>query len=209
MICLSSVFCFIPKLNTMFNKKSIVTFNNIAFSGNTISRVTAIHPTIERLYLAAKELRDVSGQSAVARLLGKTPQVVKNWEARGISSEGALLVQKIIGCDANWLLDGEAQMKNSHWLPKSDDPGPSSKAAARQPSAQVLKDLAAIADDIAPAGRDELGHRLATLAVTPDSQDAIDRILDYIETAPLKKRDAPELGAHQPQPQQHHQRRAA
>jgi len=181
----------------MFNKKSITTFNNMMFNRKTIDEVTAIHPTIERLYLAAKELRDVSGQSAVARLLGKTPQVVKNWEARGISSEGALLVQKIIGCDANWLLDGEAQMKNAHWLPKSDDPNPLPTPSVRQSNAKIFQSLAAVIADIDPTGRDKLIPMLSALVIGPDSKETIERITDYLETAPPKKHGAPEFGTKQ------------
>lgn len=92
-------------------------FNNTVFDDLTISTMSDIHPSIERLYLAAKALRDVAGLSAVARLLGVTPQVVKNWETRGLSSEGALLAQKMIGCNANWLLEEIKQMENTAWTP--------------------------------------------------------------------------------------------
>lgn len=68
--------------------------------------MSEIQATTARLYEAADEFRDVRGQSAVARLLNVSPQVMKNWEARGVSEGGALLAQKIIGCDANWILYG-------------------------------------------------------------------------------------------------------
>jgi len=71
--------------------------------------MTEIQPTAARLYQAAEQLQDVQGQSAVARLLNVSPQVMKNWEARGVSEGGALLAQKIIGCDANWVLNGFGQ----------------------------------------------------------------------------------------------------
>jgi hypothetical protein len=71
--------------------------------------MSEIQPTTARLYEAADELRDVRGQSAVARLLNVSPQVMKNWEARGVSEGGALLAQKIIGCDANWILNGAGE----------------------------------------------------------------------------------------------------
>jgi hypothetical protein len=109
-------------------------FNNILFSGKTIERVSEVHPSIQRLYQAAKELRDVTGQSAVARLLEKTPQVVKNWEARGISSEGALLAQKIIGCDANWVLEGSAQMRDAARLPTPELPAKTVSPGPEQPT---------------------------------------------------------------------------
>ena len=84
------------------------------FNRETIEVMT-IHPSIERLYTVAKDLRDVKGQSAVARLLGVSPQVVKNWEARGLSLDGALLAQELIGCDANWLLKAGGQKARPTW----------------------------------------------------------------------------------------------
>lgn len=101
----------------------------MVFSEKTIEQVPEIHQSTQRLYQAARDLRDVTGQSAVARLLGATPQVVKNWEARGISSDGALLAQKIIGCNANWLLEGITRMRDDSWLPEP--------AYAKQPSAPI------------------------------------------------------------------------
>lgn len=69
-----------------------------------------MNETAARLYRAASEMRDVRGKSAVARLLNTSPQTMTNWEIRGVSEKGALDAQKIIGCDANWLLDGTGQM---------------------------------------------------------------------------------------------------
>ncbi|MDB5965168.1 MAG: hypothetical protein JWQ72_1668, partial [Polaromonas sp.] len=104
----------------MFNQKSITTFNNMVFSPSTICAMATIHATIVRLYQAAEKLRDVKGQSAVGRLLSVTPQVVKNWEQRGLSNEGALLAQKALGCDANWLLEGIGEMRRNAWTPRID-----------------------------------------------------------------------------------------
>ncbi len=85
-------------------------FNNAVFSAETIEGMTDMHPTTQRLYAAARSMRDVTGQSAVARLLDVSPQAMKNWEARGVSEGGALKAQRVIGCDANWVLTGEPQM---------------------------------------------------------------------------------------------------
>jgi HTH-type transcriptional regulator for conjugative element R391 len=65
--------------------------------------------TMKRLYEAAAE-KEVAGQSALARALGQTPQVVKNWEARGISKNGMLLAQKKLGVSAIWLETGQGEM---------------------------------------------------------------------------------------------------
>lgn len=65
---------------------------------------------MERLYRAADELKGIKTQTGVAIALNVSPQVVKNWEDRGISKQGLLLAQKIIGCSAHWLQTGEGSM---------------------------------------------------------------------------------------------------
>lgn len=69
-----------------------------------------MHPSAERLYQAAKELRNVVGQTNVANLLNKAPQVVKNWESRGVSKEGALAAEAAIGARAAWILGDAGPM---------------------------------------------------------------------------------------------------
>ena len=72
--------------------------------------ILVMHEQMTRLYTAAKDLRDVEGQSAVAKILNMSPQTLNNWEARGISNEGLLKAQEIIGCDAIWVRDGKGEM---------------------------------------------------------------------------------------------------
>lgn len=69
-----------------------------------------MHPSTDRLYIAAHKLKDVNGQSAVARLLNESPQTVKNWETRGVSRAGALRAEEVIGARAAWILTGEGEM---------------------------------------------------------------------------------------------------
>lgn len=69
-----------------------------------------MHEQMERLYEAAEKLRDVTGQSAVARLLNVSPQRVSNWEARGVSADSMIDAQQIIGCSAVWVRDGTGPM---------------------------------------------------------------------------------------------------
>lgn len=66
---------------------------------------------MERLYQAADELRGITGQSALARTLGTSPQTLHNWEQRGISKAGLLTAQKLIGCSASWLESGQGLMR--------------------------------------------------------------------------------------------------
>ena len=63
-----------------------------------------------RLYAAAKALRGAETKADVARLLNVSSQNIYAWEERGISSEGLLLAQENIGCNAIWLRDGTGEM---------------------------------------------------------------------------------------------------
>ena len=72
-----------------------------------------MHPQMERLYLAARELRKAQGQSELARTLNTSPQTIYNWESRGVSKQGMLLAQRIVGCSASWLETGKGPMSLS------------------------------------------------------------------------------------------------
>lgn len=85
--------------NTMFNR-----------SLKSCEIICRMHAQMTRLYQAAKELKNVEGQTEVARIFDALPQTLNNWESRGISNEGLLKAQQIIGCDAIWLRDGVGQM---------------------------------------------------------------------------------------------------
>lgn len=75
-------------------------------------KMLKMHDQAMRLYLAAKQMRELDRLSDVARLLEISPQTLKNWEERGISSDGMLKAQKLIGCNANWLATGVGTMRN-------------------------------------------------------------------------------------------------
>jgi len=90
----------------MFSKKANVACNNILFS---LAKIGVMHPSMVKLYDAAKNSRGVVGQSAVARALVESPQTVKNWEQRGISKGGAVKAQAVFGCNANELLDTRSE----------------------------------------------------------------------------------------------------
>jgi len=95
------------ELNTMFNTKSNNTFNNILFNSYKIACMNA---QMERLYRAARELKKIEGKSELARALNSSPQTINNWEERGISKQGMLTAQNVIGCYANWLETGIGPM---------------------------------------------------------------------------------------------------
>lgn len=95
------------RLNAKFKRESNVLFNNKVFSVPTMA---AMHESMERLYRAAKELKGITGQSAVAAFLNFSPQRVKNWEERGVSNQGAVTAEERIGCSSAWVKHGRGSM---------------------------------------------------------------------------------------------------
>ena len=69
--------------------------------------MTEMHPTAARLYEAATKLEKGSSQSEIAKELGHSPQVISNWETRGVSPPGAVAAQRAWGVSATWVLYGE------------------------------------------------------------------------------------------------------
>lgn len=75
-----------------------------------------MHETMTRLYQAVRELKGIEGrgaQSEIARLLDASPQQIKNWESRGISSKGMIAISKILGVSVYWLETGKGEMHPS------------------------------------------------------------------------------------------------
>lgn len=79
-----------------------------------------MHDQARRLYEAARELKGLELKADVARLLESSQQRLKNWEERGISSDGLLQAQKLIGCDANWLETGVGTMSGARIMREHD-----------------------------------------------------------------------------------------
>lgn len=69
-----------------------------------------MNPQMARLYQAAMDLKGITGQAALARALGASSQTLHNWELRGISKQGLVLAQRVIGCSASWLEAGAGPM---------------------------------------------------------------------------------------------------
>lgn len=93
-------------LNTMFKNKSNATFNNKVFSCETIrfmQKRIDMHPTMERVYAAALALKDIKGQTALAEFLNESPQLLNNWERRGVSAQGLISVANKIGVSVDYL----------------------------------------------------------------------------------------------------------
>lgn len=95
------------RLHTMFIHSSNTPCNNTVFGVLTIESMDEIHPSMARLYRAAKIAKDANGQAQLAKGMNESSQTINNWEARGISERGALKAQKLYHCDANWLIEGD------------------------------------------------------------------------------------------------------
>lgn len=72
-----------------------------------------IHISMQRVYEAASKLKGIEGQTNLATLLNESPQTINNWEARGISKNGLLKVQELVGCNAQWVQTGNGSMELS------------------------------------------------------------------------------------------------
>lgn len=64
-----------------------------------------MHVTMKRLYQEAEKL-GITGQTELAKKLNQSPQTINNWEARGISKSGMILIQEILRIDASYLSSG-------------------------------------------------------------------------------------------------------
>lgn len=91
----------------MFIEKANTTFNNSMFS---YSIIRGMHEQMTRLYQAARELRGIDEKGKLAALLNVSHQNLNAWEKRGISDEGLLNAQAVLGCDAIWLRDNVGRM---------------------------------------------------------------------------------------------------
>jgi hypothetical protein len=105
---------------------------------------------MERLYQFAKKdaKRKIKGQSDLARWLNVSPQVVKNWESRGISKVGAISAQHIFGCDANYIT-GEGE---TLYRPDRDH------AATRMPATEPDSDWSWPFERVSPVQWNALQH---------------------------------------------------
>ena len=73
-----------------------------------------------RLYQAVKEKTGTEGQSNLARLMNESPQVIKNWETRGISKQGLVKASRLFGVSTTWIETGapgnEAMSPSNHYF---------------------------------------------------------------------------------------------
>lgn len=110
-----------------------------------------MHAQMKRLYEAAATMRGIAGQSAVARYLNVSPQVVKNWETRGVSKQGMMDAETLIGCSALWVKTGRGEMTTS----QNTEPGPDIRGRVPLISWVQAGAWAEIIDNLAPGDAEE------------------------------------------------------
>lgn len=79
--------------------------------GIFMSAEKAIHPTMQRIYEATG-----LDQSALAFAINKSPQVVNNWDMRGISKNGLTLILEKFNINSDWVLTGKGDKKPERQL---------------------------------------------------------------------------------------------
>lgn len=86
---------------------------------------------------------------------------MKNWETRGISKDGMITAQEVIGCSSTWLKNGTGEMARG-----VTPPPPSSKTASAQPVPTPEEIANALEWAMRPAGLDlsALGGRAVVVA---------------------------------------------
>ena len=103
-----------PDFNTALKLNAITVLNNVTCKRDILRKEISgdkMNAQMRRLYHAAELIINKTGQSEVGRVLNESPQVLANWEKRGMSAAGLLNAAAAIGCDAIWLRDGAGDMK--------------------------------------------------------------------------------------------------
>lgn len=72
-----------------------------------------IADSLNRLYLAAKEFKNINNDTELCAELGiDTLQTVQNWKKRGVPKNWILKISEKWGLNANWLSTGKGEMRN-------------------------------------------------------------------------------------------------
>lgn len=128
----------------------------------------SMHPSAERLFSAAEALHGIRTGGELSRALDVLPQTVSAWVVRGVSREGALLAQEVLGCDANWVLKGVGSMV----------PG--------QPGIREV--IGAVADAVGSAPARQREHLVALLAGLVDRPESAAQELAELLAPPAQLR---------------------
>lgn len=91
-------------------------FNNEVIKGWKIRAMRKddkqIHAQMQRLYEAARVLKNAATKADVARIVNQSQQTLNAWENRGMSSNGLIEAAIAVGVNHLWLRDGAGEMQN-------------------------------------------------------------------------------------------------
>ncbi|WP_175017140.1 S24 family peptidase [Burkholderia aenigmatica] len=91
-------------------KKANTAFINKTFTCATIAPMEKpVHDSVRRLLAAAHKIDgEIERLADLAKALNQSEQVINNWAYRGngVSKQGRLLAQKLLGISATWIEDG-------------------------------------------------------------------------------------------------------
>lgn len=95
-------------LNTTFIDEVNTVYINKVFSAGTIAHMD---PSYTRLMAAAQKATQkakdaIQRPADLARHMNESPQRIHNWQARGVSKEGALKAEVLYGVSATYILEG-------------------------------------------------------------------------------------------------------
>lgn len=115
-----------------------------------------MHMTTKRLFDALKEVTNIDGYAEpgrVALYLGESAATITNWKSRGISKQGILKANQMLGIDPRWLATGEGEM-----LPAGGKVESSNLTALPTPALRgltgVLAELQTVVDGLSPLLQD-------------------------------------------------------
>ncbi|HEL5052594.1 TPA: helix-turn-helix domain-containing protein [Stenotrophomonas maltophilia] len=88
-----------------------------------------------RLFAAAAKLDPpITASTDLAAALSVSKQRVTNWKSRGVSKEGAIEAQRVLGINVDWILHGQLPM----FVSSAESPAVQSQSARQQ--RQILRD---------------------------------------------------------------------
>ena len=96
----------------MFTRSVNAACINRLFTYRTMGTMSDVHPSIQRLLLAAqlataKSSEPITDYPGVGYALGASAAVITNWKARGVSKQGAIKAAARWHCTVAWILDGK------------------------------------------------------------------------------------------------------
>jgi len=149
-----------------------------------MSADTIVEGSFGRLMQAAST-RGVDMQAQLARKLNERDQVVGNWKVRGVSRDGALAAQRVLGISAVWVLYTEGPQFVSTPAPALLPAAPVARSSKPAESyapelGDVLEHLAQHLRDAKPDTRYSAAPLLARLAENPADAPRVIRALEAL-----------------------------